>query len=156
MYFWILGALRNWQEFYEDRWLFSMRLPRLFKQIMLYKSQMAVSSLSYFILPKPTNVCCECSFFYFFPPVLSHDHLDTLNGPDFTLNYVGAVSQLLPSQVVISHRWAGRIDTGGHFPEDFVFLLLKRGLSCLNFRLITQAPRRQEIVFPRGMEGAKE
>lgn len=41
-------------------------VARLFKQIMLYKSQMAVSSLSYFILPKPTNVCCECPFFSFF------------------------------------------------------------------------------------------
>lgn len=109
-------------------------VARLFKQIMLYKSQMAVSSLSYFILPKPTNVCCECPFFSsFFSRVLSHDHLDTPNGPDFTLNYVGMVSQPLPSRVVISHRWAGRIDTGGHFAEDFVFLLLRQDLELPQF-----------------------
>lgn len=118
--------LRGPEELAEILWrqmAVQCEVARLFKQIMLYKSQMAVSSLSYFILPKPTNVRCECLFFFclFFPRVLSHDHLDTPDGPVFTLNYVGTVSQPLPSRVVISHRWAGWIDTGGHFPEDSSF-----------------------------------
>lgn len=79
----------------------------------------------------PTSSANARLFFSFH--VLSHVHLDTPNGPDFTLNYVGVVSQLLPSRIVISHRWAGRIDTGGHFSEDLVFLLVKRGLELPQF-----------------------
>lgn len=132
MYFWILGALRNWQESYEDRWLFSVRLPDFSNKSCCIRVRWLFPACLISFCQNPPTSAASARFF-FFPRVLSHDHLDTPNGPDFTLNYVGMVSQPLPSLVVISHRWAGRIDTGGHFAEDFVFLLLRQDLELPQF-----------------------